>query len=260
MSRIIRSIYTKNDDQEKREIKIRPLFEAPVAEEGAPEHPQVTMQDVLAERDAYLFEARKKIDEEKAHVDTQQQLQRQQLEAEIVAWDEEKPQRIQDAYDEGFAQGYEDGMNKATASMIEELDRANQITVQSQDNAKKYLDDQEAIILQLAMQAAGRILDTVLEDDEEKFADIVRRGLKEAREMKEIKIYVSPKYYDVLTRNRDELAELFPPDVPFLIFVLEELEETECYIETNHGRIVVSVDEQLSELRKKLEEILNSRE
>ena len=45
-----------------------------------------------------------------------------------------------------------------------------------------------------------------------------------------------------------------------MIFVNEDLEDTECYIETNHGRIVVSIDEQLNELRLKLYEILDSKE
>lgn len=61
-----------------------------------------------------------------------------------------------------------------------------------------------------------------------------------------------------MTGGREELAEIFPPDVPFLIFVNEDLNDTECYIETNHGRIVVSVDEQLKELRSKLIELLES--
>jgi len=36
--------------------------------------------------------------------------------------------------------------------------------------------------------------------------------------------------------------------------------ETDCYIETNHGRIMVSIDEQLNALRLKLHEILESKE
>ena len=53
---------------------------------------------------------------------------------------------------------------------------------------------------------------------------------------------------------------MFPTDVPFMIFVNEDLSNTESYIETNHGRIVVSMDTQLNELRIKLREILDSKE
>jgi len=64
----------------------------------------------------------------------------------------------------------------------------------------------------------------------------------------------------MISANRAELAALFPPDVPFLIFANDDFETTECYIETNHGRIVVSMDEQLNELRERLLEIMESGE
>ena len=54
------------------------------------------------------------------------------------------------------------------------------------------------------------------------------------------------------------LHQFFRPDIPFLIFVNEDFDRTDCYIETNHGRIVVSVDEQLNELREQLVEIMES--
>lgn len=78
----------------------------------------------------------------------------------------------------------------------------------------------------------------------------------EVREMKEVKLYVSVDKYDVVSANRSELAAIFPPDTPFLIFATEDFDATECYIETNHGRIVVSIDEQLNELRERLIEVL----
>ena len=136
----------------------------------------------------------------------------------------------------------------------------DEIMTNAQVNAQKYIDSQEAVILELSMTSAERIVNTVLDREEETFVSIVKRALKEAREMKEIKIYVSPEYYGIVSKNRDELAEMFPPDVPFLIFVNEDLAEAESYIETSHGRIVVSVDIQLNELRLKLREILDSKE
>ena len=56
------------------------------------------------------------------------------------------------------------------------------------------------------------------------FLSIVRRAIKEAREMKEIKLYVSTEYFELVSNNRAELASIFPPDVPFLIFANEDFE------------------------------------
>ena len=95
----------------------------------------------------------------------------------------------------------------------------------------------------------NELLDKTLEDDEEVYLSVVKRALKEAREMKEIKLYVSLDYFELVSDNRSELASIFPPNVPFLIFANDDFESDDCYIETNHGRIVVSIDEQLNELK-----------
>lgn len=262
LSRIIRSVYTHSDSDNVKEIQIRDMFEPiePEQVDMPPQH-QLSMDDILAERDQLLAEAKSILQAEREKFEQEKQVHFQEIEHLKLSWEEERPNRVQEAYDEGFGQGYEDGMNKATEAMAQSLQTANEIIIQAKENAQKYIDDQEAVILELGLTAAERIIGTSLEQNNELFVSIVRRGLKEAREMKEIKIYVSPAYYALITANRDELAEMFPIDVPFMIFVNEDLEnETDCYIETNHGRIMVSIDEQLNELRLKLHEILESKE
>lgn len=265
MSRIIRSMFTKpgEDDANKVEIKLHNLFE-PLRNEEEIEmgdgSPKMTLEDVIAERDALLQRAEIQIAEEKAKLATFRNEQLAALEALKEAWQEEKRELQQQAYEEGFAQGYEDGVQKATADMSQSVVLANGTMQQAQDNAKAYIESQERVILELALTAAERILNVALEREDELFISIIKRGLKEAREMKEIKVYVSPDYHGLVTKHRDELAEMFPVDVPFMIFVNEDLIGTESYIETSHGRIIVSMDEQLQELRLKLNEILESKE
>ena len=262
LSRIIRSIYTQSDSDSVKEIQIRDMFEPIEVDQNevASQH-QLTLDEIMAERDRLLAEARATLQAEREMFEQEKQLHFQEIEHLKLSWEEERPNRVQEAYDEGFGQGYEDGMNKASEAMAQSLQTANEVMIQAKQNAQKYIEDQEAVILELGLTAAERIIGTSLEQDNELFVSIVRRGLKEAREMKEIKIYVSPTYYALITTNRDELAEMFPMDVPFMIFVNEDLDnETDCYIETNHGRIMVSIDEQLNELRLKLHEILESKE
>ncbi|KOY82678.1 flagellar assembly protein FliH [Lysinibacillus sp. FSL H8-0500] len=262
MSRIIRSIYTQSSNDSVKKIEIRDMFETITGEEeeNTPQ-PQITMAEILAERDQLLAEARATLQAEHELFEQEKHRFLQEIEHLKQSWEEERPNRVQEAYDEGFGQGYEDGINKANEAMAQSLQTANEVIIQAQENAQKYIEDQEAVILELGLTAAERIMATSLAHNQELFVSIVRRGLKEAREMKEIKIYVSPAYHALITANRDELAEMFPVDVPLMIFVNEDFDnDTDCYIETNHGRIVVSIDEQLNELRLKLHEILESKE
>ena len=262
MSRIIRSTLAKQS--EEKEITIQPchLFQPDTVDgfEQLEEEPIITREELLAERDQLLADARKKFGLERQQFDQFRTEQLQVIEELKYMWEEEKLTLQQQAHEEGFAQGYEEGVQKANADMQQAIQTANDTMTHAKENAQAYIESQEAVILELALTATERILNTVLERDEEAFVSIIKRGLKEAREMKEIKIYVSPEYHAIVSKNRDELAEMFPTDVPVMIFVNEDLESTCSYIETNHGRIVVSIDTQLNELRLKLREILESKE
>lgn len=260
MSRIIRGAI----QNEQKQIQILPYKHfLPLNENELEEvevEPVITREQILAERDQLLADARLQLEREREQLEAYKQEQMQVIEELKLMWEEEKQTLQQQAYEESFAQGFEEGMKKAQADMEQAIQVANSTIANAKINAESYLASQEPIILELAITSAEKIIDEHLNRNDEHFISIIKRALKDAREMKEIKIYVAPEYYQVLTNSREELAEMFPIDVPFMIFVNEEMENTECYIETNHGRIVVSIDTQLNELRLKLREILDSKE
>ncbi|WP_338088296.1 flagellar assembly protein FliH [Lysinibacillus composti] len=263
LSRLIRSIKSEQQEQQTVNIQIRDLFTKTFdGEEEEQQHaePQISLEEIYAERDQLLFDAGLQIEAQRQEFEQYRHEQLEQIEQLKMLWEEEKLVLQQQAYEQGFGQGYEEGINKANADMAGSLKMANETIEHSLENARKYIEDQEHVILDLALTASQKIIGVSLERQDELFVSIIKQGLKEAREMKEVKIYISPKYYELITSYRDELVEMFPTDVPFLIFVNEDLNDTESYIETNHGRIVVSIDSQLNELRLKLHEILDSKE
>lgn len=262
LSKIIRSTSAQHNDNKAVKIQIRDLFTVDFDEQGEQQEQevQVSYEEIVQERDRLLAHANREIQANREEFELYRNEQLNAIEQLKQIWEEEKIILQKQAYDEGFQQGYEEGIQKATENMEASIRLANETVENSKVNAQKYMDNQEQVILELALTCAERIIGKSLQIDDELFVSIIRRGLKEAREMKEIKIYVSPQYHQLITTNQDELQEMFPPDVPFLIFVNEDFESTECYIETNQGRIVVSIDEQLNELRQKLYEILNSKE
>lgn len=238
-----------------RQINIRDLNKAQSVET---DNDDITIESVYAERDRVLKIAQRTIEDEQRNIDEMRRLAAEDISAMQNAWADEKVELQQQAYEEGFQVGFGEGRDKALSDMASSIQLANEVTEKSYKNAEQYQTSQERVILELAMRVATRIVGEEIEGDDEKFLSVVRRALKEAREMTEIKLYVSIDYFKLVSDNRAELASIFPPDVPFLIFANEEFESTECYIETNHGRIVVSVDDQLNELREQLIEILES--
>ncbi|WJY28739.1 flagellar assembly protein FliH [Sporosarcina trichiuri] len=219
---------------------------------------QLNLADVIMERDRLLNEARTNIQIEQADLERLRATAHDDVEAMRAAWEAEKAELQQKAYEEAFQVGYEEGMKKSMSDMQETIRKANETVETARQNGEAYLESQERLILEIAVKSAERIIGQQLDEDPDLFLSIVKRGLKEVREMRDIKVYVSPDCYKLVSDSREELASIFPPDVPMLLFVNDEFDNDECYIETNHGRIVVSVDEQLNELKERLVELLES--
>lgn len=256
LSNVFRSYHTVIQDGNKKEISIRNLF----MPEQVESKNEITLEAVLAERDRLLQEAKKLIEQDKLSIELMRQTATEDIASMQATWKDEKASLQQQAYDEGFQVGYEEGHNKVLSDMAESIRSANETTELAYTNGQKYLESQERVILELAIRTAERIMDLTLQSDPESYLSLVKRALKEAREMKEIKLYVSLDYFELVSENRAELASIFPPDVPFFIFVNENFNATDCHIETNHGRIVVNIDDQLNEIREKLVEIMESGE
>ncbi|MCK1996165.1 flagellar assembly protein FliH [Psychrobacillus psychrodurans] len=256
LSKIFRNVYLNETKGNSKPIQIRNLYVQEVLNTDEP----LTLDVLIQERSKMIEEVNQEIEEKRSKLTKDIEETKQYIENQLSEWEEEKITYQQQAYDEGFMQGMEEGRLKALAEMQNSLKLANDALKTAHENAANYLQQQEQVILELAIRTTERIIATKLDENEELFLSIVKRGLKEAREMKEIKLYVSPIYFELVSNNRQELSSIFPVDVPFMIFVDEDMNETDCYIETNHGRIVVSIDEQVQELRRKLVDILDSME
>ncbi|WP_391208653.1 flagellar assembly protein FliH [Psychrobacillus sp. L4] len=256
LSKIFRNVQMNGDSGKTRSIQIKDLQLSEEMDESQP----LSLEVFLQERDRMIREAEQTILSKRAELENDIEQNKQYIETQLRTWEEQKVAFQHAAYDEGFTQGLEEGRSKAQEDMKQALTTANETIRIAHENAASYLQHQEQVILELAIRTGERIIGMKLEENEELFLSIVKRGLKEAREMKEIKLYVSPAYFSLVSSNRDELASIFPVDVPFMIFVDEDMNATDCFIETNHGRIVASIDEQLHELRLKLVDILDSME
>ncbi|WP_277584161.1 flagellar assembly protein FliH [Psychrobacillus antarcticus] len=256
LSKIFRNVYFNETKENSKPIHIRNLDVREMMNTDEP----LTLDVLTQERGRMLEQVNEEIADKKSLLTKDIEETKHFIENQLTMWEQEKIGFQQQAYDEGFMQGIEEGRLKVQADMQHSLKIANDAMKTAHENAANYLQQQEHVILELAIRTAERIIATKLDENDELFLSIVKRGLKEAREMKEIKLYVSPTYFELVSKNREELSSIFPVDVPFMIFVDEDMNETDCYIETNHGRIVVSIDEQVQELRSKLVDILDSME
>lgn len=245
------------DDQLTKTIEVRSFsFGTELGE--TEELPTLSAQAILDEQ----AKVRKQLQLERAQVNEELQQQREQLELEIQAareaWLKEKEIIQQQAYEAGFAQGYEEGNLKIQSDLHVKIAEVNENVAHGISNGEAYLQSQEQVILELAIESANRIVGRQVSSDPEVFIDIIKRALVEARDAEFIKIYVTSEYYAFITSKREELMTLLPPNLLFTIFIDEKLHGTESYLESNHGRMIISIDSQLKELKKSLLEIMES--
>lgn len=258
MSRIIRQHAESEHDSNIRKIEVRSFSFTKNLSEASDVVDGLSIEHLLDEQQRM----QQAFSEEKIATIAKIEQQRQNAAAEIdaarQAWEQDKQILEKKAYDEGFAEGFEDATLKVQHTMSDKISEANNTALLAVENGNAYLQAQEKLILELAIRSASRIVNQQLKDEPQLYLQIIERALKEAREAEYIKIFTSVQYFDSVTNNREEFATLFPPDVQFMIFIDDDLTGAACYLETNTGRLMVTLDDQFNMLKKGLLEIIES--
>ena len=108
LSNVFRSFNTLLEEGKTKEISIRSLS---VSQEVDTEV-NLSLDTILVERDRLLKEANTIIEQEKEAIERLRQTATEDILAMQAAWQNEKTVLQQQAYDEGFQVGYEEGHNK----------------------------------------------------------------------------------------------------------------------------------------------------
>ncbi|NSL51185.1 flagellar assembly protein FliH [Calidifontibacillus erzurumensis] len=261
MSRIIKSPYAQSDEGNKKVITLKPLT-------GNFFEEKKTI-DLTSEPNNDIHEAEKKAEEilreaeeEALSIlkDAEKKLNAilQQIESEKQNWEFEKQHLIETARQEGYQRGLELGKQDGFNEYKMLIDQAKETVDLSKNDYLKTVEEAERTILHLGLKAAEKIIGFTLDLNPEAFSNLVKKVIKEVRDHQDVKIYVHPKYYDLMISQKEELKTYFTnPLTELYIYPNEELNQTDCIIESSFGRIDASVDSQLRELKLKLLEMLD---
>lgn len=181
---------------------------------------------------------------------------RRKIEDEKAKWAEEKAKLIEEAKLAGLQQGISEGRAQGYEQYKQQIEIANQIVDDIKQEYSRHIEAAEKVILQLGMKAAEKILDATLNEQPEKFVSLVKQVLREAREYKEVQIYVHPNQFSFVSQCKEELDAILTTNQQCYLYPNDHLNEFQCLIETSHGRIDASIDSQLLELKTKLMEII----
>ncbi|TXC91960.1 flagellar assembly protein FliH [Metabacillus litoralis] len=251
LSRLIKSHFTRNT-QDGRQISVQTLQDILSDKYKDVHDPEVSLQTSLIIQSANEEANRilKEAIEEKTRI-------MEQISHEKSSWEVEREQIYELTRQEGYAEGIELGRQ-------ESLKQYESIIFESQrivDLAKSEYDEKiqmsENEILSLAIKVAEKVLNSTLVNDPESFLPIVKKALLEVKDYENIKIHIHPAYYEFVISRKNEIQALVTNSTDINIYANAELNETDCFIESAYGRIDISIDTQLDQLKKQLIEFLN---
>lgn len=252
LSRIIKSTLAQSDGENQKVIslkKFKPMGEVNPEESMligiASLHSEQIIEQATSQAERIIKTARENARQEE-----------ERLLYEKESWITEREQLMQEAYNAGFLQGEEEGKRKGYEEYQAKLQEAKTIAEWNKEQYESHIQRAEQVILNLGITSAEKIMNRKLNEEPDVFLSIVKRGLKEVRDLPHIQIHVHPSRHGLLAQNKSELEVMFPTDIQCYIYANEDLGMDECYIETNQGRVMISIDSQLNELKQKLHHLL----
>ncbi|SEH72905.1 flagellar assembly protein FliH [Halobacillus karajensis] len=192
------------------------------------------LDDVKEEKAQMMFTVEKEIEEMKA------------------AWMEEKKVMENDAYQKGMDQGFQQGYKEGHASLENRWREANDIVQKAKSVHDRIVIKHEETMVEVAMKAAEKILNTKLKEDSDLFLPVVQRVIEEVKRQPEISLYVHPAYYGLVHSQIEELERLIAPSTHLTIYAKGDLDPFSCVVESPFGKLDGSIDTQLNELRQQL--------
>jgi flagellar assembly protein FliH len=247
LSKLIKSSYLCHDISDKVSIKVTPVFSKKPSDNTEStsafsiEHINKMIQDAKMEASGIINQAA-----------AMKESALQEMEEQRNSWIGEKEKLMEQAYSEGHKKGFQDGKKEAFqqySSLIEEAKLTIELALSEHD--EKVESSMESIVT-LGMKVAEKIVAHTIDKDSAAFSKMVQAALKEVKEREQIKILVNPKQYPLILENKQLLQNMINSHYELSVFPEADLPEYGCWIDSSAGRMEVSVQTQLKEIKEML--------
>lgn len=187
---------------------------------------------------------------EQAWKETQEKIRQEEIEAQnrIAAWAEEAKQQ---GYEEGFKSGEEKGFE----AWQEQIGHAGRIIESAEQAFHERLNEAEPTVVDIAVQALEKMLGPEWLPDEH-WRMQLSTAVSSLREQGNIRVLVSAGDYEDVRMYKEELQSAAGSDQKVTIYPDTQMKERQCVLETDFGKLDVSLDTQLQELKKQLQAVV----
>lgn len=247
MSRILKASYVNLKDDN---IVIDNNFEIEGIEviEEVPTEQEIPEQDTSQIKDEILEIAREQ---------AKQIVQNAKDEAVNITKlaNDEIQKKSEEIYSENFDKSYKDAIDKATNDTNDIKVQAEQLLIKTEQECNETIQAIEEKIVKFIVDTTQNILTSSFEFDPQLISLLIKKGLQNVKEIKNLKIYVSELNYEYVEQNKNEILNTNTMNIEIIKDV--SLENTDCTIETEMGIIKCGIGEQLSGIKEALYYILD---
>lgn len=136
------------------------------------------------------------------------------LSEEILAEARQKAQEIeQQAYEDGFQQGQNDGLEVGRRALEEVVKRLQNLVADLEKERETLFCQREQDLLELVLLVSEKLVARELTQQPEAIRDIIEAGFRQVAHLEGLRLLVSPPDYEIL---QQENLDSWPPEVELM--------------------------------------------
>lgn len=179
----------------------------------------------------------------------------QEIKAKKENWEDEKKIYIEQAYEDGFQKGFQQGEKEGEEQYTKKIEQINRLVDTTTKDYHKIIEQSDQVIVDLSIHTAEKIIKEKLEEQPNRYLNIVTAAVQEIKDQSIISIFSHPNNYELLVKQKKELMNAVNGDTDISIYIDKNMTENECLIKHQFGQIDASIDTQLEKIRESLYQV-----
>jgi flagellar assembly protein FliH len=160
--------------------------------------------------------------------------------------------------DQAYEQGYQEGMDLASAEGDAIKAQAQKVLLDAHEERKVIISKIESEIVDLIIKITGKMINDIVELRPDLIAALIKQGFSGSNLNGEVFVHVSPQDYDTAMEHKDELLALTDSSTRLEITKDPSLKAMDCIIETSFGNVDCSLNQGYEALVQNLKFLLNN--
>lgn len=193
---------------------------------------------------------------------------REAAQNDIAQWWQERRSEdeahIQEARQQGYDEGYAQGMQEAAESLRMEysdmLLEARSILEQAYTLKQQIIQESEPFLIELSTSIAEKIVGRQLTLQPEWVIELIQKVLLRRREKGIITLCVAPSQFSYIQDAREELLTSIDSQAELEIIPDASVQDRGCVIRSSFGSIDARIDTQLKEIKSALQQVAQQSE